>query len=41
MSKEPQTTLGGMFGKDHFGHLANLEDPMEEEIDVSEEIQVT
>ena len=39
MSKEPQTTLGGMFGKDHFGHLANLEDPMEEGTDVPEEIQ--
>ena len=39
MSKEPQPPLGGMFGNEHFGHLANIEDPMEEEIDVPEEIQ--
>ena len=39
MSKEPQPPLGGMFGKEHFGHLANIEDPMEEDIDVPEEIQ--
>ena len=23
-----------MLGKDHFGHLADIEDPMEEDIDV-------
>ena len=39
VSKEPQPPLGGMFGKDHFGHLADIEDPMEEDIDISEEIQ--
>ena len=39
MSKEPQPPLGGIFGKEHFGHLANIEDPMEEDIDVPEEIQ--
>ena len=38
MSKEPQPLLGGMFGK-HFGHLADIEDPMEEDIDISEEIK--
>ena len=26
--KEPQTPLGGMFGKEHFGHLVGIEDPM-------------
>ena len=31
--------LGGMFGKEHFGHLADIEDPMEEDIDVPEESQ--
>ena len=31
MSKEPQPSLGGVFGKDHFGHLADIEDPMEAE----------
>ena len=39
MSKEPQPHLGGMFGNEHFGHLANIEDPMKEDIDVPEEIQ--
>jgi len=39
MSKEPQPPLGGMFGKEHFGHLADIEDPMEEDIDVPEESQ--
>ena len=38
MSKDPQPTLGGMFGNDHFGHIADIEDPMEEDIDVPEEI---
>ena len=36
MSKEPQAPLGGMFGKENFGHLADIEDPMEEDIDVPE-----
>ena len=39
MSKEPQPPLGVMFGKEHFGHLADMEDPMEEDIDVPEENQ--
>ena len=39
MSKEPQPPLGGMFQKEHFGHLADIEDPMEEDIDVPEESQ--
>ena len=34
MSKEPQPPLGGMFGNEHFGHLADIEDPMDEHIDV-------
>ena len=32
MPKEPQPPLGGMIGNEHFGHLADIEDPMEEEI---------
>ena len=28
-----------MFGNEHFGHLADIEDPMEEDIDVPEESQ--
>ena len=39
MSKDPQPPLGGMFGNEHFGHLADIEDPMEEDIDVPEESQ--
>ena len=39
MSKEHQPPLGGMFSKDHFGHFTEIEDPMEEDIDVPEEIQ--
>ena len=34
MSKDPQPPLGGMFGKEHFGNLAYIEIPMEEDIDV-------
>ena len=41
MSKEPQPPLGGMFGNEHFEHLVDIEDPMEEDIDVLEEIIVT
>ena len=36
MSKEPQPPLGGMFGKEHFRHLVDIEIPMEEDIDVPE-----
>ena len=39
MSKKPQPPLGGMFGNEHFGHLADIEDPMEEDIRVPEGIQ--
>ena len=39
MSKEPQPPLGGMFGKEHFGNLAYIEDQIEEEIYVREESQ--
>ena len=31
--------LRSVFGNEHFGDLANIEDPMEEDIDVPEEIQ--
>ena len=41
MSTKSQSPLGGMFGKEHFGHLAEIKDPMEDDIDVSEEIQAT
>jgi len=37
MSKEPQPPLRGVFGNDHFGHLADIEDQMEEDIDVPQE----
>ena len=30
LSKEPQVPLGGMIGKDHFGELAYIKEPMEE-----------
>ena len=39
MLKELQPLLGGMFVEEHFGHLEDIEDLIEEEIDVSEEIQ--
>ena len=39
MSKEPQPPLGGMLENQHIGYLAHIEDPMEEDIDVSEESQ--
>ena len=39
MSKEPQPPLGGMFGNEHFWHLADIEGPMEGDIDVPEEGQ--
>ena len=34
MSKEPQPPLGGILGDEHFGHLADIEDTMEEDIDI-------
>ena len=34
MSKEPQPPLGGIFGNNHFGHLKDIEEPMEEDITV-------
>ena len=37
MSKEPQAPLGWMFGNENFRHLADIEDPMEEDIDVLKE----
>ena len=39
MSKELQASLGGMFGKENFGHLADKEDPMEEDIVIPKKIQ--
>ena len=39
MSKEPQPPLWGMFGKKHFRHLADIEESMKEDIDVSKESQ--
>ena len=39
MSKEPQPPVGGMFVNENFGHLVHIEDPMEEDIDVLEEIE--
>jgi hypothetical protein len=33
MSKEPQVPLGGMIGKDHFGELVDIKDPMKEQND--------
>ena len=40
MSKEPQSPLGGIFGKENFGHLPDIEDPMEEDIDVLKEAKL-
>ena len=39
MSKEHQPSLGGMFGKEYFGNLVDIEEPMEEDIDVNQENQ--
>jgi hypothetical protein len=36
MSKEPKVPLGGLIGKDHFGELADIKDPMEEKNDTME-----
>ena len=35
-SKEPQVPLGGMIGNDHFGELADIKEPMEEQNDTME-----
>ena len=34
MSKEPQPPLVRMFGKKQFGNLADIEEPMDEDINV-------
>ena len=39
MSKKPQPPLKGMFGNYHFGHFAEVEDPMAENNKVQEERQ--
>ena len=39
ISKEPQPPLEWMFRKENCGHLADIEDPMEEDIDVPKEKQ--
>ena len=39
MLKEVQPLLGGMFVEEHFGHLEDIEDLIEEDIDVPQEIQ--
>ena len=39
MSKQTQQQLGGMFGKEHFGNIADIEHPMEEDIDVPHKSQ--
>ena len=31
LSKEPQVPLGGMIENDHFGELADIKEPMEEQ----------
>ena len=36
MSKEPQVPLRGMIGNDHFGELADIKEPMEEQNDTME-----
>jgi hypothetical protein len=36
LSKEPQVPLGGIIGKDHFGELADIKEPMEEHNDTME-----
>ena len=41
MSKEPQVPLAGLLGKDHFGELANIKDPMEAHNDVQENDDVS
>ena len=34
--KEPQVPLWGMIGNDHFGELADIKEPMEEQNDTME-----
>ena len=36
LTKEPQVPLGGMIGNDHFGELAEIKEPMEEQNDTME-----
>jgi hypothetical protein len=36
LSKVPQLPLGGMIGNDHFGELADIKEPMEEQNDTME-----
>ena len=36
MSKEHPVPLGGMIGNDHFGELADIKEPMEEQNDTME-----
>ena len=36
LSKEPQVPLGGIIGNDHFGELAVIKEPMEEQNDLME-----
>jgi hypothetical protein len=36
LSNEPQVPLGGMIGKDHFGKLVDIKEPMEERNDTME-----
>jgi hypothetical protein len=36
LSKEPPVPLGGMIGNDHFGELADIKEPMEEQNDTME-----
>ena len=39
VSKEPQPPLKGLFGKNYFGQLVEIEDPMEDHTEVPQEIQ--
>ena len=39
MLKELQPLLGGMFVEEHFGHIKDIKDLMEDDIDVHKEIQ--
>jgi hypothetical protein len=36
LSKEPQVPLGGMIGKDHFGKLADIKEPMKKQNETME-----
>ena len=39
MLKDLQPLLGGMFVEEHFGHIEDIKELMEEDIDVHKEIQ--